>query len=469
MASVAATGQGTSWYRNPHIVTFLAMAALLASALPIRTAVQSGIIGRKLKEELPKARAAGVPLQASDVYRPAPVRLNAAPLLMSAFAQLRKAKADDWIALEGDPRNPKRSLRTSLITPAAKAVLARGEPVLDQLKRAVSRPYCDFGRNPNLGLNELFPSLGPAKDLCRLATDSAYAHAMAGEHARAVDDLAAASSLARLTAQGNTTIAALVAVACDSMVLVAVERCMAETHNEAQVALYTNLVDRSELKIDLLPIAKSEAYSQLLAAKNAHLFKKTGDEMVSWEATGPMDPSEMPKQPRDRKVFASVLKMWSPVFEQISSAHGDPSAVRSALEAFDDSHRKAMAQAEISGDIREMFGPSFFVGLYRALDRDTAQYRCTRVALNVMATKARTGAFPWTSDQIPGLLKDPFDGQNLRYRRTSDGFRVYSVGEDKTDDRGLRRSEQKSNWTSTSLQSYDVATSYPPLGSTPRE
>jgi hypothetical protein len=42
-------------------------------------------------------------------------------------------------------------------------------------------------------------------------------------------------------------------------------------------------------------------------------------------------------------------------------------------------------------------------------------------------------------DYLPAVPIDPFDGQPIRYRRTDDGFLLYSVGADRTDDGGVMK------------------------------
>jgi hypothetical protein len=46
---------------------------------------------------------------------------------------------------------------------------------------------------------------------------------------------------------------------------------------------------------------------------------------------------------------------------------------------------------------------------------------------------------------VPALLdrvpKDPFDGQPIRYCKLDKGYVVYSVGEDRKDDKGLSKAD----------------------------
>jgi hypothetical protein len=73
-----------------------------------------------------------------------------------------------------------------------------------------------------------------------------------------------------------------------------------------------------------------------------------------------------------------------------------------------------------------------------------ALLRTARVALAIEFYRFATGELPDTLlDLVPAYLdsvpKDPFDGNELRYKRLESGFVVYSIGEDLSDDGGKER------------------------------
>ena len=73
-----------------------------------------------------------------------------------------------------------------------------------------------------------------------------------------------------------------------------------------------------------------------------------------------------------------------------------------------------------------------------------ARLRTARVALAVQRYRLAAGALPDTlTDLVPAYLDsipgDPFDGNELRYRKLEPGFVVYSVGKDLSDDGGRER------------------------------
>ena len=76
-----------------------------------------------------------------------------------------------------------------------------------------------------------------------------------------------------------------------------------------------------------------------------------------------------------------------------------------------------------------------------------AGLRVTRIGLRLKAQRAQQGTYPATleaallADIPPEKQKDPFTGKALCYRQEGDGFVLYSVGPDGTDDGGKPRVE----------------------------
>ena len=76
--------------------------------------------------------------------------------------------------------------------------------------------------------------------------------------------------------------------------------------------------------------------------------------------------------------------------------------------------------------------------------RAIARLRIAGVALAIQRYRLAAGALPEKlADIVPAYLdavpKDPFDGNDLRYKKLDPGFVVYSIGEDLSDDGGRER------------------------------
>jgi len=80
------------------------------------------------------------------------------------------------------------------------------------------------------------------------------------------------------------------------------------------------------------------------------------------------------------------------------------------------------------------------------LEADTvAQVRVTRTALAIERWRlAHNGNVPnslaeLVPDFLPSVTIDPFDGQQLRYKKLARGYVIYSIGRDFTDDGGKEK------------------------------
>ncbi len=100
--------------------------------------------------------------------------------------------------------------------------------------------------------------------------------------------------------------------------------------------------------------------------------------------------------------------------------------------------------------------------LWRVIEiemRGVAQLRAARAGLAVQRYRLVAGTLPDTlAELVPPYIDaipiDPFDGNELRYRKCGAGFVIYSIGEDLSDDEGVEKpkyEERKShpNWDVT--------------------
>jgi hypothetical protein len=84
-----------------------------------------------------------------------------------------------------------------------------------------------------------------------------------------------------------------------------------------------------------------------------------------------------------------------------------------------------------------------------------AELDCARTALAIQRYRLAMAHLPdKLSDLVPVYLdtvpKDPFDGNQLRYKKLPTGFVIYSIGQDKTDDGGKERPPKgPANWDIT--------------------
>ena len=78
--------------------------------------------------------------------------------------------------------------------------------------------------------------------------------------------------------------------------------------------------------------------------------------------------------------------------------------------------------------------------------RCSAEVSASRAALAVERYRLKEGEYPERlSDIVPKFIeqipKDPFDGNDLRYKKLPDGFVVYSIGADGIDNWPARNND----------------------------
>jgi hypothetical protein len=87
-----------------------------------------------------------------------------------------------------------------------------------------------------------------------------------------------------------------------------------------------------------------------------------------------------------------------------------------------------------------------------------ARHRLALTALAVEKFRNANGHPPEELDELvpkflTEVLEDPFLGIDLEYRRTEQGYVIYSVGRDRDDNHGLEQSDKKQ---SDDQQSFDI-------------
>lgn len=85
-----------------------------------------------------------------------------------------------------------------------------------------------------------------------------------------------------------------------------------------------------------------------------------------------------------------------------------------------------------------------FLKVFTKTAERVARRRLVRTALAIERYRASNSTLPSTISEtllsLPyEILEDPFDGQPLRYRRTNEGFYLYSIGPDRKDDFGNKQ------------------------------
>ena len=407
---------------------------------------------RILEKDAAAARAAGVPVVASDIDNGKKVDLadNAAPLILDAYKKLKGAtEFSEEQAVDDMSRGDWKS---------AEIEIAKVAPALTAAHEAASKTDCDFQLDRDLGPSLLLPELAGARNLARTLADRAVIEAHRGEHGKAAADLRAASKIGGFLETEDLIISSLVHSAMESFVTIGAERCMSFAKTPEELKLYLDVLSEPRKIPDILQILRTECYSATTIFRNADAYGDLDkvfnyDEMSSSNAKGvtsaTVKRSGFPDDTKARAYMARHFEVWTTI---ITRARGlkDSDAV---LKMADQVIRETTMEKGKSFRLENMASP-VFIGAGKAFTTMDARWNVKTALAKVLLYHADHAAYPKTLSEAGVTEIDPFDGKPLKYIVSKEGVTVYSIGRDGVDDGGKRQ-------TSSNKPNDEVA-SFPP-------
>jgi len=354
----------------------------------------------------------------------------------------------------------------------------RNETPLDLLVEASHRERLFFPMVPKDAENALvyawsFSVRCLSRDMLRALNMRAGMRFEAGEHAKVWQDVLACHRLARLMGQDPTIVCRLVALAEEAIATHATTRLATSGRLSAKEAKsmladlealgpmpgFAECIDRLE-RCSALDCMIEVAQGKVSAKE----FMVSGDEEArmdwSW-AVGRLDIDEM-------------LRTANAYYDEILRCRREPTfAARQAAfvqfrVAREDGRwsakrRDVMAPALGGRLLRPLFSRNFALMLLGEVAADVSragileamanmQLELAKLSLALAACKAEKGEYPakladLTPDYIKAAPKDIFSGSPVQYKRTAEGYVLWSVGDDLTDDGGAM--EDPNGWCDT--------------------
>ena len=383
-----------------------------------------------LVREQAAARAAGIPLTASQLQQSLPpASLNAAPL----YVKLTKLLHDRPMHL------PKYAVGMDAFhsyTPAQIAVvrkiLAARPDVMMLVHQAADRPQCVFVRDWSQGIDLKFPEYQTVRESSRLLKTESYLLARAGQYPQAVANQARGFRVAEHAASDHVLIAYLVGVACEANTLSGMQSLLtlagpnAVVDNDVQakvIAEYSSLSLRDAMA--------GEAGFNCTPFAPMHRHEGDGVE-AALEAAGfgEGDMQKVQVSDVERQNLHALIDAWEADYltrmRPAVVASDQPPAVRRAAFAL---MEEQVTQDSNSSDGSVHVFSDILLPAHGKIDQhDTrihAREAVTLAAAALLSAKATVGTYP--DNLLPGIT-DPFSGKPLQYRREGAGFVVYSVG-----------------------------------------
>jgi hypothetical protein len=427
-------------------VFFIVVGAFLVFRIGLRS---------KLDARIDAIRAAGYPVTPAelDAWYTIPASAeNGADYIVDAFSWYQKSLGAADPDLAQKVYSAELPARAEPVDEATKNLIARhiadNQQALELLHKGAAAEHSRYPVDLTAGFDALMPYLSEIRDSARLLKLEAVLHAENAEPQLAADSVAAGFGLARSLAKEPLIISQLVRIACEALAISTLEQLVNRTElTDQQLAELGRCIDNAENLADMPSAFIGERCLGIA------LFKEPGlvDGSVVSVPAGP------------------ILRLYEAVglADKCGLIYLDlmGSYIRTIQLP---THRRQEAADAIDAKIEAT--PKIYILLHTLMPalarvttldiRSIAQLRTARAGLAIQRYRLATDKLPDTlADLVPAYLdavpKDPFDGNDLRYKKLETGFVVYSIGEDRSDDGGKERPSKRergskpANWDVT--------------------
>lgn len=402
----------------------------------------SYVSSRALEAEIAKLRAAGQPLTFAEWEKSLPKVSeadDAAPFYRAALALRRRSTDDrvyeliDWVKAD--------AAQLAASGPSAaefERVLAENALALEMADRGSALPQCAYDFGLANGVGAVLPQLSSARSLCRLLYLRTMWLARQGKPGEAADSLVSSLRMLRMFDRQPVLIGYLVKIACLALDVEAVATVLETGRlSDDQLAALDSALAEADPAKDLDQVWVGEQVYDLELFRN---LIRPSRELIPQEGT------RLPEAAQPNLLASPALRLM--VVDALRTCRQYAEAAEKdwpqALEAM---QAVARSRYGVFGLFSKIEGPSFhaaFVLVGRALGGT----RSARVAVMVERYRLGKGHLPTSLAELRefvggDLPADPFTGKPLVYRVEGDGFAVYSVGDDKTDNGGPEKAKRE--------------------------
>jgi hypothetical protein len=395
----------------------------------------------KLQARIDAIRAAGYPAtcaELNDWYTIPDSVENGAYWITDAFSYYYELTDREELKLMPIVGRAELPPRTEALSETTKNLLAQhiadNQQALELLHKGAAAEYFRYPVDFSAGLGTLMPYLNQLKKGAKLLNLEAVLYAEKGKPQLATDSVISSFGIAHSLTKEPMLVSQLVRIASETLTVSALEHIVNRTElADEQLAEITEYMYNAED-----PSAMSRGYVGERCTVLS-VFKKPTS--LSAEILG----ADVPPVP--------VLELYKALGLADMDAvtyidHMDGYHKTTQLPA----HLRQKAADAIDANVSEVCRIRILLriimpalaGVTKVDLRNMAQLRTAITALAIQRCRLATSRLPDSlAELVPTYLdavpKDPFDGNDLRYKKLETGFVVYSIGEDRSDDGGKER------------------------------
>jgi len=440
-------------------VRILTGVAVIVVALGLSYAIAVAVGAAKLRRAYAALEKDGRPMRVADILPPEVPDTENGALLYESAALLLKAEPARQ-SLDNPPgesvkeaidqeRNKdllgrlaslSAELAEGKITPQKRQELEQlmGRRAVDyalfSIETGAQRPACRQHRDYDAGINLLLPGLSDVRSLARIVGAKARLEAEAGAMDRAWDLAVTQAKLADAYRSEPILISQLVRIAIINLSCGTVQRlCEIAPPGPQQRERIETILRTDD---DVTPLIRAVDGERMIFGE--WLFTKPKQDLYRALRDLSIQDGHM------GKFVAWLVPRWLAFKPLFLADHANYIQIMHAnAQNLEGPYSPGIPERYERSRLTGMLVPA--LGRIRTLHcQMVAQTRMTRAGLALLQYRATHGALPATLDALNlDGLSDPFVQGPLHYRVDGEGFILYSVGEDQTDDGGMPKPERR--------------------------
>ena len=393
----------------------------------------------KLQTRIDAIHAAGYPVTCAELdqwYKIPPNVENAAYTFMDAFSYYKKwdKEKSKPLPVVGRAELP---ARTEPMPEEMKALITQyvvdNNEAIELLHAGAAIEHCRYPIDLSAGFATLMPDLNEIRSGLYLLKLDAILHAEHGDGESAIRSVKSCFGIAGSLAKEPITISQLVRSACQNVAATTIEYCI------------NRIKFTDEQLVELIECTRN---SERITDMSYAFVGERCYGISFFMAPGSVDPALVGNIP-----FRPLLALY----KAMGMADSDAIIYLDLMEEYINIYQLPLHQRQEAAKAVEARFQStsrvhvlFYIMMpafarITTIDtRNIAQLLTARVGLAIERYRLAAGMLPEKlADLVPDYLdsvpRDPFDGNELRYKRLEVGFVVYSINEDLNDDGGKEK------------------------------